>query len=387
MQPEPRSNLTLGTVSRRSAIAALCAMPMLGRANTKPSAKTWRLVQSASITGPLAELGLAMNAGAKAAFAEINAQGGIHGIPIELVTLDDGYEVKRALANVEGFLKDPNAFALFNCMGTPAVSAMLPMVIESGLPFFAPFTGAQLARPKGQRSVFNVRASYADEAEQVVQHLATVGIKRIAIAYQNNAFGSDVLLGAQAAIERFKLPPTPTVSVETNSSNIAEAVSQLAEGNPEAVIVGIAGEAGINLIKATRNARRGLAIYALSVLGSSGSIRSLGEDGFGVTVSQVMPFPTSPAPIARDFRAAWKASATPIEASHLALEGYINARAFAVALKRAGASATPKSFIDSAWTIKRHDLGGFDLTFSDPSRGASKYVDLTMVGRNGKLMR
>src|SRR5437879_313327 len=207
-------------LSRRHALAALAAAPVALHLPALAQGDTIRVCQSTALTGPLGDLGQAMHQGAVACFDAVNAQGGVNGRRIDLATLDDGYDVKRALANVEIFLNDHAAFALFNCMGTPMIEAMLPQVMESGLPFFAPFSGALSARPKNVRNVFNIRASYADEAEQLVQHLATIGIKRIAIACQHNAFGKEVFDAAQLSMARHKLDATAIVTVESNSADV-----------------------------------------------------------------------------------------------------------------------------------------------------------------------
>lgn len=218
--------------------------------------------------------------------------------------------MKRALANVQGFLADRGNFALFNCMGTPMIEAMLPQVIESGVPFFAPFTGALLARPKEVRNIFNIRASYPDEAEQLVRHLATIGIKRIAIAYQNNSFGKEVYQGARIAMEKHKLSGGAAVTVENNGSDAQQAADKLAAANPEAVLIGLAGKPTLDFVKAIRAKRRGLPLYALSVMGAAATLRALG-----------------------------------------------------------------------------HDLGGFEVSFSEPGRSASRFIELTMVGRGGRFIR
>ena len=108
----------------------------------------------------------------------------------------------------------------------------------------------------------------------------------------------------------------------------------------------------------------------------------------GIAVSQVVPMPSnSVVPVVRDFLQAWRAAPSTIEPSHLALEGYINARTFVEALKRAGRNLTRKAFLDSAWSIRRLDLGGFELNFQQPGRNASRFVELTMIGRAGRFIR
>lgn len=376
-------------LSRRTLLAgtAAVALPWLqaGPANAQESQIV--LGQSTDLTGPLGELGSAMHQGAQAAFAAVNARGGIQGRSIVLNTLDDQYDVQKGLANVKQLMADPNTFALFNCMGTANVEAMLPMVLESGIPFFAPFTGAQLSRVP-QRNVFNIRASYAEEAEKLVQHLNTLGIKRIAIAYQANSFGKEVFNATQRSMAKLGLPEGPSATVENNASDAATTAAKIAQAQPEAVLIGLAGKPAMEFVKSFRALRRGTSLYGLSVLGTSANIAALGADGVGMALTQVMPLPTNPVvPVSREFMQAWKAIGAKAEPSHLALEGYINARVFCEALQRAGKNPTRASFIDATWSLRKLDLGGFEVHATEPGRNASRFVELTLVGRDGKYVR
>lgn len=374
-------------LSRRTVLGALAASVAAPRLALAQGAGSLRIGQSIALTGPLGDLGQAMHHGARACFTQVNAKGGVHGRSIELVAKDDAYEVPKALANVQAFIADKDCFALFNCMGTPMIDAMLPKVIESGMPFFAPFTGALLARPK-VRTVFNIRASYPDEAEQLVQHLATVGIKRIGIAYQNNAFGKEVFEGARVAMEKHKITESTAITVETSGADAAQAAAKLAAVNPEAVLIGLAGKPALEFVKAMRAQRKGLPLYGLSVLGSAATLRTLGEDATGMAISQVVPSPANTVvPVVREFQQAWKAAGVELEPSHLALEGYINARVFVEALRAAGRNPTREGFVDATWKMKRQDLGGFEVHFTEPGKNGSRFVELTMVGRGGRFIR
>ncbi|ODU60453.1 MAG: ABC transporter substrate-binding protein [Comamonadaceae bacterium SCN 68-20] len=376
-------------LSRRALLAgtAAAALPWLQAGPASAQESQIVLGQSTDLTGPLGELGSAMHQGAQAAFAAVNARGGIQGRSIVLNTLDDQYDVQKGLANARQLVADPSTFALFNCMGTANVEAMLPMVLESGIPFFAPFTGAQLSRVP-QRNVFNIRASYAEEAEKLVQHLHTLGIKRIAIAYQANSFGKEVFNATQRSMAKLGLPEGPSATVENNASDAAAAAAKIAQAQPEAVLIGLAGKPAMEFVKSFRALRRGTALYGLSVLGTSANIAALGADAVGMALTQVMPLPTNPVvPVAREFVQAWKAIGAKTEPSHLALEGYINARVFCEALQRAGKNPTRASFIDATWSLRKLDLGGFEVHATEPGRNASRFVELTLVGRDGKYVR
>ena len=375
--------------TRRRVLGALAALPLVGALPVRADdTGPIKIAQSTAMSGPLGDLGQAMHQGAKACFAATNAKGGVNGRPIELTVADDGYDVKRSLANVDGFLQDRSNFALFNCMGTANIEAMLPRVIESGIPFFAPFSGALSIRPKNVRNVFNIRASYADEAEQLVQHLATVGIKRIGIAYQNNAFGKEVFTATQAAMARHKLEAVIAVTVESDASDAEAGAKKIAATEPEAVLVGLAGKPTVSFIKAIRKARKGVQLYALSIMGTAATIATLAEDATGMTISQIVPLPSNMSrPVVRDFQTAWKAGNFGQEPSHLAFEGYINARVFVETLRRAGRNPTRSSFIDSTWSTKNLDLGGFSVSFSETALNASRFVELTMVSGSGRFIR
>ncbi|HEY2927228.1 ABC transporter substrate-binding protein [Piscinibacter sp.] len=345
-----------------------------------------RLGQSVALTGPLAELGKAMHTGAKVCFEAVNARGGVNGRRVELIERDDGYDVKRSQENIKAFLREPNLFGLFGVMGTPMVEATLPLIRNTDVPCFAPLTGATSARPADMRNVFNVRASYPEEAERLIEHLATIGLKRIAVVYQNNSFGKEVLVAAEAAMRRYSLTKVATAAVQNDASDAPAAAATIAAANPEAVLIGLAGKPTISFVKSIRVARKGLPLYALSV--AANTLSSLGDDAFGIAVSQVVPLPTnSVVPVVRDFLQAWQNAGVTLVPSHLALEGYINARVFVEAMRRAGRNLTRKAFIDTAWSIKRYDLGGFELNFDQPGRNASRFIELTMIGRSGRFIR
>jgi len=377
-------------LSRRRLLAGAAAAALAGampRAYAQ-GGEVIRLGQSVALTGPLGDIGAAMHRGSRICFDAINARGGVHGRRIELVAQDDGYDVKRALQNVDGFLKDPSLFGLFSCMGTPIIEGMLPLIRNTDVPCFSPLTGASSARPTDMRNVLNLRASYPEETDRLVEHLATIGIKRVAVVHQNNSFGKEVLLAAESAMQRHHLQKVAAVPVQSDASDAAAAAKTIAASNPEAVLLGLAGKPTVSFVKAMRAERRGLPLYALSVMGSAATLSAIGDDGIGIAVSQVVPMPTnSVVPVVREFLQAWRAAPGALEPSHLALEGYINARVFIEALQRVGRNLSRKAFIDTTWAIRRLDIGGFDLNFQQPGRNASRFVELTMVGRGGKFIR
>ncbi len=345
------------------------------------------LGQSTALSGPLGDLGQEVLKGSKAYFDALNARGGINGRKIVLIAKDDAYDPKITVENVEAFIAGGETFALFGTFGTPNNEALIPVALKAGMPVLMPYTGAPSIRKPELVGVFNLRASYADEAEKLIQHLTTIGFKKIGIAYQNNSFGKEVLTAATAALEQRQLKPVAAVSVENNASDAAAAATKLLAAQPDALVLGLAGKPTIEVIKNVNQSRKGLQMYALSVLATAGNLKALGNDGSGVAISQVVPFPSNTVmPLVRDYQQAMKAAGVN-EFSHLSLEGYLNARVVAEGIRRAGRNLSRESLITSLQSINRMDMGGMEIGFGKGASSASKFVELTVINSQGRLVK
>lgn len=345
------------------------------------------LGQSTALSGPLGDLGQEVLKGSKAYFDALNARGGINGRKIVLISKDDAYDPKKTVENVEAFIAGGETFALFGTFGTPNNEALIPVALKAGMPVLMPYTGAPSIRKPELVGVFNLRASYADEAEKLIQHLTTIGFKKIGIAYQNNSFGKEVLSAATAALEQRQLKPVAAVSVENNASDAAAAATKLLAAQPDALVLGLAGKPTIEVIKNVNQSRKGLQMYALSVLATAGNLKALGNDGSGVAISQVVPFPSNTVmPLVRDYQQAMKAAGVN-EFSHLSLEGYLNARVVAEGIRRAGRNLSRESLITSLQSINRMDMGGMEIGFGKGASSASKFVELTVINSQGRLVK
>lgn len=367
------------------ASSALLATTVLAEPGV--TADTIILGQSTALSGPLGDLGQEVLKGAKVYFDGVNARGGIHGRSIKLVSKDDAYDPAKTLENVNALIAEDNTFALFGTFGTPNNEALIPIAQSAGLPVFMPYTGAPSIRSKTSKGVYNLRASYADEVERLVEHLHTVGIRKIAIAYQNNAFGKEVLKAANAAMEARQLKPLLAASVENDATDAAPAAEKLLATQPEAVLLALAGKPTIEVIRNITQRRRGMQMYALSVMATPANLRALGKDGSGVAITQVVPFPgTATMPLVREYQQAMTAAGQK-EFSHLSLEGYLNAKVIAEALRRAGPKLTRAALTSAMDGIRSFNLGGMDVTFGQGAASGSRFIELTMVNAQGKLIK
>ncbi|TAG77566.1 MAG: ABC transporter permease [Burkholderiales bacterium] len=339
--------------------------------------------QSVALTGPASELGREMRLGAQIFFDKVNAEGGVKGKRIVLRTLDDGYEANRAAENTRKLVNDGDVHAFFGYVGTPTSLPSIAIATEARIPFFGAFTGAQGLREPFNRYVFNVRASYFDETELLVKQLVAEGVRSIAVFHQNDSYGQAGLAGVTRALQSRNMQVFATATVERNSNDVSRAVAVMLERKPEAVIMVSTYGSCAEFIKQTK--ARGLVTrYAnVSFVGTKSLVKALGEDGRGVMISQVMPSPWAQRyPWVQEYQRLIKAKGE--EPSYTSLEGFLAARIAVDALRRGG-DVSREAFVRALEGMREMSLDGFRFDFGPTDHNALQFVELTVIGRDGKI--
>jgi branched-chain amino acid transport system substrate-binding protein len=351
------------------------------------TATTIVIGQSAAFTGPASELGTEMQAGATAYFKAINASGGINGRKIELRSLDDGYEPDKAAANTKKLI-DEGVFLLFGYVGTPTSNASKPIFTAARVPFVGPFTGAESLRNPLNRYIFNVRASYYDETDKIVGQLVGQTLDRIAVFYQNDDYGKAGLAGVERAMQRRNLKIVATGTVERNTVDVAAAVKAIGSLEPQGVVMISAYKSCAAFIKAMRAAGHNPQFMNVSFVGSKALAHEAGPAGRGVGISQVVPFPWNlSARVVKDYQQLLEASTGKQNFSFTSLEGFIAAKVLVEGLRRAGPDLTRERFIAAMEQIRDFDVGGFVVSFSPTDHSGSKFVELTVIGKDERFLR
>jgi branched-chain amino acid transport system substrate-binding protein len=344
------------------------------------------LGQSAPFSGAAEQLGLQFHLGAQLYFEGLNAKGGVNGRRIEIKRLDDGYEPERCAANTRQLLSE-GVFALFGYIGTPTSLAALPLATAAKVPFFAPFTGAEALREPFNRYAIHVRASYFDETAAIVRQITSLGIKRISVFYQNDAYGKNGLEGVSRALKALNMEAASTGTVERNSIDVASAVDSIMAQRPEAIVQISAYKSCAAFIREAR--KRGFSgnFYNVSFVGTQALLDELGSDAKGVVISQVMPFPYTPTtPISGEYLTAVRAKQGRA-ANYSGIEGFVAAKVFVEAIKRAGRWATRESFIDAIHGMQSVNLGGFFVDYGPQKHTGSRFVELTLLTEDGRIRR
>jgi branched-chain amino acid transport system substrate-binding protein len=348
--------------------------------------------QVAPLTGTIAGTGEEYVSGGAAYFAHVNASGGIYGRQIRVVVKDDGYKPEQTLAMTRELLSQERPIALFGFVGTGNVLALAKnrVLEDSDIALLAPYTGAQDLRDPVNPHIFHIRASYTDETARMVEHLYTLGLRRFAVFYQDDAFGKSGLVGAETALQKLGLKTVASGSYErTKPEEVDAAMASIGAAAPDAVIMVSVNRASAALIKKLRSQGSRARMFSISVVNFKELLKNAGEETVrGVGISQVMPFPyATQIPVVREFQQMMAKYQPGKTLSYASIESFVGAKVLVEAVRRSGGNPTREKVAAQLEKMKDYDVGGFRLGYGPGNRVGSRFVEMTVIGPNGKLMR
>ncbi|MBC5763416.1 ABC transporter substrate-binding protein [Ramlibacter albus] len=340
--------------------------------------------QSAPLTGGNAELGNDIRNGALAYFKKVNDAGGIGGVKIKLVTLDDKNDTKASAANTEKLLKDENAVALFGYASSTLSIPAMPAVAEAKVPFFAPFTGADTIR-KQNEFVYTIRATYADEIEKIVNFWGSLGNTRITVLHYDDPVGKQNFDTVAEGLKKFGKAPV-SVSIKRNAPVSDANIKAVVDSDPNVLVVTTLYAPAAELIKKLKAGGKQYMTTSLSFAGASQLAKALGSDANGVSVSITVPTPgRQSVPVVKECNDAWNASGQKEAMSVTALESCIAAKVLVEGMKRSGGPVTRASLHKSLSALGRYDTGGYVVDFKPNFRHGGSYVSMALLRPNGEV--
>ncbi|CAG0971154.1 Leu/Ile/Val-binding protein [Burkholderiales bacterium] len=363
-------------------LAALVISPLL--------AKDIVVVQVADFSASRAVLGKAMNAGAKAWFDHVNAQGGVSGNKIKFIAHDDQYKVEETLRLVRESLQKDRPTAFLGILGTANTGELLKHAVltDAATPLIAPYTGADHLRTPFNAYVFHIRASYGDEIEKMVDQFARTGFKRLAVFYENDAFGQAGLAAFDASTKKRNLDSGIRAVVERGAKDLNAAIEVLKAKQPEGIVMATAGSVSANFLRDLRAAGIHVPVMGYSVNDYANIVKVAGlESARGTGFTQVMPDPAyCYRPVCREFKRVYaQYGPKDLPANPNTVEGFIAARVLTEGLRRAGAGASGQVLMKALEGLRDYDLGDFIIGYSQASRAGSKYIDIGVLSKDGTL--
>ena len=343
--------------------------------------------QTVGITGSVAATVKEADTGARLYLDSVNAKGGIKGEKIELIRLDDKFDVKQAVENTRILIEEKNVVALFMDRGTPHTEAMLPLLDKHGIALIGPSTGAMVMHSPVQRHVFNVRSTYQREAQKAVDHLHTLGMSRIAVVHVDDSFGLDGLEGANKGFAKAQIKPTAVIKADRTKPDYKLIVPPIMASNAQAVIWIGSGTAVADGIKALRQAGSAAQVVTLSNNASGGFIKLLGDASRGVIITQVFPYERSYSfPFVQEALTLARAKGQN-EVSPAMLEGFASAKVLVEALRRTGPKPTREKVVNALESMHKFDLGGLEVSYSPSDHTGLDFADLSIIGSDGRFRR
>lgn len=350
---------------------------------------------STPLTGPLASTGNELKMGVQLYFDSVNDNGGVFGRKLKLVPKDDGYKIPDTVKNIKELAANDHIVALIGSAGTAHLGEVLKQKVlkDAGIIMMSPYTGATSLRLPFDytRNIFHIRASYDDEAEGIVDQLIALQLDKIAVFYQGDAFGKAGYDGVAAALKRRgKTIVSSGTYKSADPTNVAEAVKDIVKGDPSAVVMWAINPATAAFVKASKPISRIAQYVNLSVVNPKYIYEHAGEKfARGVGISQVMPFPYAmSAPIVKEYLEALKKYGPKgAEVGYASLEEFIGAKALVEGMRRGGKNITRESIFKGLETMNDFDVGGFKVRFSSTNHAQSTFEEVTVISKNGTLIR
>lgn len=347
--------------------------------------------QAAPLSGVLASTGAQMVLGGRIWFEHVNATGGVHGRTIRQQVVDDGYKVDETVRVTRELLADPEVLALFGFAGTANIGKLLEAGVleQGGAALVAPYTGGENLRTPFNPWIFHLRAGYADETEHMVQQATTLGLKRIAVMYQDDGFGLAGLQGVKKALERRGLPLAAAAGYERNTDKVEEAAARIKGADAQAVIMISVNKSTAAFVKRYRELGGGAQLYNISVVDPAEIVKLAGlKNAHGLGISQVVPYPYTPRlPAVREYQELLRRYAPGAEVNYTSFEEFLGAKVLVEGLRRAGPRPTRAGVVAALESIQGLDLGGVTVGYSPRNRVGSRYVEVTVIGSTGKLLK
>jgi branched-chain amino acid transport system substrate-binding protein len=360
----------------------LCALGTL-LAGHSLAQNAWVVGQSAPLSGSNASFGRDIRDGALAYFKSVNNSGGIHGVPIELVVLDDQNQRKAAGENTSKLLATKGLVALFGYASATLSLDAMPQAEKAGVLFFAPFSGAKPVR-KPSPVVFTLRASYGDELEKMLAFWTGLGMKQVVVVHYDDEVGTQNLEVVTEYLSKQGKKPL-AFSLQRNAKIDAARFNELAALKPEVIINTVLSGPAAQISKQLVAKGMFIPMSSLSFVGAQQYIDAAGDAGAGVSISQVVPNPSTSLPVVRECAKALQDAGVKAVMNSAHLEACIGAKVLTEAMRRSKKVGDPKALLAAMKAMGTYDTGGFAVTYGPNQHHGSKYVELGMVARGGKL--
>lgn len=341
--------------------------------------------QSLDLSGPQSANGRDIRAGAEARIHQVNTNGGIGGRKLVLEVLDDKFDPRQAAENAALLVKEKNAVALLGAVGNPSAAALQKFANSNKVVVVGSQAGNPVLTGSQPRYDFYVTANYRTEADYCVAQLKSMGLARIATFFPNDEMGNVVTQTAREAVGRHGASLAAAISYDRQKPDFAAAVLQLRNSQTQAVVMAAPTKTASSFIRAVNEAQLGIRIVAFSVVSMTGVQQEIQDLSAGTMFSQPLPYPRgNTSRFVQVFQRAMKEERTRLNYSHL--HGYLAASVLIEGLKESTGAGSDR-LVQALERSKGYDLNGYAIRYAREQREGSSFVEMVLLGRDGRIVR
>jgi len=345
---------------------------------------------SVPMTGPVARQGKQLIPGMLCYFNYINEQGGVNGKKIELVVLDDQYDIDKTVLNTQKFIEEIKPIALVGYVGTTGIIKVSNMLRKARLPLIGPISGAHQMHIPFNPYIFNIRNSYWAEAEVQVDYAVNeLKIERIAVFYQKDEFGISGYKGVVRALAlKYDKSIVSEAVFERGQLADDEAIERICKSNPDVIITVAAYNVMADFVKRVRARGINPLFIGNSFTRATPLAELLGKLGNGVIITQASPPPPTWSgadfPAVELYRKLMRTYYPGQRFTAIAMGGFIVAKVVVEGLRRCGDNLTSENLVNALETFKDYNLDiDATITYAPRFREGFDAVYLTEI-RNEK---
>jgi ABC-type branched-subunit amino acid transport system substrate-binding protein len=318
--------------------------------------------------------------------ASVNAAGGVHGRRLKLRTLDDTGKSALAEAHARQLVQE-GVFMLFGSLEGGPSTAVAGVAQEAGVPLFGPMAGSPGLRRPHLPMVYPVRAEHREEFRALLTWARDTGLNRVAFLHADSDNGREHAGNVQRLCEELRLQfslPLPFKS-DGGEPQLAALVQRIVDDRPGLMINHGSAALYTQIIRRAKAAGSRTAFMAVNS-GSSQIAGELGPLAQGMVFAQVVPSPfEGKRAITREYQAAMTRALPGRPFDYGGLEGFMTTKALVAALRAQGPALTRAGFVQGLEKLDL-DLGGVSLRYRPGEHEGSRFVDLSMVSRQGQFI-
>lgn len=343
--------------------------------------------QVAPMTGLDASQGRAYAAGMQLLFNAVNKAGGVNGHSFILARRDDGGRAEETVSATRQLLAEDKPLVLSGYFGNRNIADLVNSgLLEKERIALVGYRASEI-RPETPL-VYNVRAGLREEVNKFTEHLATIGITRLGLLYEEGAAAAALVAAAEEAATKAGAIIGVKASYPAGTARVSGAVDKFVAAQPQAIIMVAGGAATAGFIEQYRSNGGRAQLFAHSGADIEQLAKRLSEEQMqGVAIAQVTPSP---------YRISSKLSKELIDAvaatekleapvSYAMMEGYITAKVIVESVRRQGARPTREGMAAALDAMDNYNLGGYGVGFRPGMRTGSKLVELSIISGAGRI--